>query len=356
MSFLDLAPLDWRDPRTREVRAVLANAYPDAPAARMICQDAGLGAPGLPSGNMTMLAWWHSVMNTLAGAALLRPLVEFAAGDPAAVQWQRRLRELLSDDPAVAAPGASSVPGPDWWKGAAEPPRLSVQRQLLARARYTSVRVARQVTDVAGSVARLELRFGNQPFHGTGFLIADRLLLTNHHNVEHDQLGPVTSVVADFDHEEQPPEEPVVRRGLVPDIVKCSAYDWAVIPLESPVARAPLALGSPFPTSEDDTLIIIQHPLGGVKQFTIDYLSVRHADDDVVQYLADTQKGSSGAPVFNSRMHVVALHHAEVAVQSGGTGPAPPTYRNEGVQIERVMAGLDCKGVPYCRRHGSTPA
>ena len=35
-----------------------------------------------------------------------------------------------------------------------------------------------------------------------------------------------------------------------------------------------------------------------------------YIDDRVVQYLADTQAGSSGSPVFNADGQLIGLHHA----------------------------------------------
>jgi V8-like Glu-specific endopeptidase len=70
---------------------------------------------------------------------------------------------------------------------------------------------------------------------------------------------------------------------------------------------------------------------------------VAYADDRLVQYLTDTLPGSSGAPVFDSDWHVVALHH------SGGwlTEPASKRvfFRNEGIHINAVLRGLAANGL-----------
>ncbi|MGB8191813.1 MAG: serine protease, partial [Chitinophagaceae bacterium] len=85
---------------------------------------------------------------------------------------------------------------------------------------------------------------------------------------------------------------------------------------------------------EQDFVNIIQHPLGGPKQIGIYNNLVMYADDDIVQYMTDTDSGSSGSPVMNSDWEVVALHH------SGGWIVDPKTQqsvrRNQGTNIKKV--------------------
>lgn len=84
----------------------------------------------------------------------------------------------------------------------------------------------------------------------------------------------------------------------------------------------------------DDFVNIIQHPLGGPKQIGIYNNLVMYSDDNIVQYMTDTQEGSSGSPVLNSDWEVVALHH------SGGWVDDPKTNekvrRNQGTNIKRI--------------------
>jgi len=87
-----------------------------------------------------------------------------------------------------------------------------------------------------------------------------------------------------------------------------------------------------------DWLNIIQHPQGGPKQIALYDNPIVFVDEDRVQYLTDTLPGSSGSPCFDSEWNVVALHH------SGGWLKEPGTkdryYRNEGIHVNRVIAGL----------------
>jgi S1-C subfamily serine protease len=133
----------------------------------------------------------------------------------------------------------------------------------------------------------------------------------------------------------------------VDKIVGDAKHDWAVVRLDTPVDRAPLALGTPFDVGIDDTVVIIQHPTGAFKQFALEPLAIRHVDADRVQYVADTQQGSSGSPVFNVRMQVIALHHAEAELTVDVQGKPETVWRNEGIRIERVMKGLKRAKIAY---------
>lgn len=66
-----------------------------------------------------------------------------------------------------------------------------------------------------------------------------------------------------------------------------------------------------------DPVNIIQHPQGRRKAIVVHnshflHLENNTQDDDFCWYSGDTDSGSSGAPVFNNRWEVVALHHKAV--------------------------------------------
>ena len=90
------------------------------------------------------------------------------------------------------------------------------------------------------------------------------------------------------------------------------------------------------PVRVDDRVYIIQHPSGAPKKIGMIHNVVRSVDDDVVQYLTDTEGGSSGSPVFNEQWGLVALHHQWVEATINGV----KEIRNQGRRIERVVAGL----------------
>lgn len=342
MSFLDDVPQDWTRPELPELRDLLVLAYRRPNAAEDLADQAGL-VPGTFPNFPTVRAIWTALIQELGNQKRLRLLVEKAANDPAAAAYRPRFLEFLGDHPIVATPEPVAA---NWWKGG-DLVNLYPERLMERRTRLMQIALAAWVTQASRSVARLILRFGNESGHGTGFLIGTDLLLTNHHNVVHPDFGNVTSVVAEFDHEEGFVGEPLVSKGKIASIDGDATHDWAIIQMEAPVDRPPLKLGTPYDVTTDDTVVIIQHPKGAYKQFSLEPLAIRHVDGERIQYVADTQQGSSGSPVFNSRMHVIALHHAEAEVTVNVKGKQETVWRNQGVHIDQVMKALENKGLKF---------
>jgi S1-C subfamily serine protease len=344
-------PPDSAPSELKELRDLLALAYPRPASGDQLARQAEI-ADGPYSILDNVREVWSAVIRDAIDQGKLRRLVEIAAKDPEAAAFQSRFVDILNEGPTEVAPRQpEEVAHSGWWKGddviPAVATRLFPERLIESRSRLLRIELAAAVVAAAPSVAKLSLQFSDQRVHGTGFLITEDRILTNHHNVVDKDFGKVTNVVAEFDHVEQPPDVPLRRTGSVKHIVGDEKDDWAVVPLASSVDRAPLKLGSIFDIAVNDTVIIIQHPSGAAKQFSLEPLGVRYEDDRVVQYVADTQVGSSGSPVFDSRMCVIALHHAEAASDVAVEGSKQIIWRNEGIRIDRVMDALRNQGIPF---------
>jgi hypothetical protein len=57
---------------------------------------------------------------------------------------------------------------------------------------------------------------------------------------------------------------------------------------------------------------VIQHPAGEPQQIAIRNNNITDIVDDFLHYAADTERGSSGSPVFNMQWELAALHHSGV--------------------------------------------
>jgi Trypsin-like peptidase domain len=200
--------------------------------------------------------------------------------------------------------------------------------------------------EASRAVVKLRMQFADAWYTGTAFLIAPSRLLTAHHNLVQSSGDNALQVTAQFNYErvlDGPEAEGNTVSCKVESIVGEAADDWAVIDLAEPRHNCPIARLSENPVRAEDRVAIIQHPNGMAKQVAMHNNLVTFANEARVQYLTDTLPGSSGAPVFDVKWRVVALHHA------GGDLTLPGTkqlvYRNQGIVIDKVRARMRALGV-----------
>jgi len=79
-------------------------------------------------------------------------------------------------------------------------------------------------------------------------------------------------------------------------------------------------------------LNLIHHPGGAPQQITLRNNALLARHQQLLHYAADTDEGSSGAPVFNDGWQLVALHHGGVESDDG--------WVNEGVRISAIIDWL----------------
>lgn len=231
----------------------------------------------------------------------------------------------------------------------------------------------------AKAVCRIKtLSFGNgPPDYATGFLIAPGLLLTNHHVLPDAETA--SRSLAEFDYELD--GHFVEKRGRIFPFVPAEAFytdaslDFAVVAI-SPMAHdgTPVADFGVLPLIPEsgkgiagEYVSIIQHPGGGTKQVVVRENRIIALDarrfpavgSDFIHYTADTERGSSGAPVFNDQWDLVAVHHKAIAdrndkgkvLKRGPDGhdlvwtpadgeEAKKWIANEGVRVSRIWAHL----------------
>ena len=100
---------------------------------------------------------------------------------------------------------------------------------------------------------------------------------------------------------------------------------------------------------------IIQHPRGNYKQVAIRNNLLTFRTDRALLYEADTEVGSSGAPVFSDLWGVVALHHfgkPSIAKLDAPGARDVPVNANEGIRISAIHAALVAQpaGLPTAQR------
>jgi endonuclease G, mitochondrial len=204
----------------------------------------------------------------------------------------------------------------------------------------------------ANAVCRIVFRDGRP--QGTGWLISDRLLITNNHVIP--TAAAARGFLAEFDYERSPDgtARPVTRFEL--DAVTFfetdheDDLDYTILALGRRVMgqKTPASLGriqlssTPNRHAIGEYVNIIQHPNGDFKQIVLHENRIVTRLDKVLHYLTDTLGGASGSPVFNLRCEVVALHHW------GGPhrqvrdrfGRLVDQNANEGIRVSTIMEEL----------------
>lgn len=174
---------------------------------------------------------------------------------------------------------------------------------------------------VRGCVGRLRFHTPRGRAYATGFLVAPGLLLTNHHVFA--DAAAARGAVVEFDYRfDVAGRLPASANefALEPErfFVSDAALDFAAVALADTgllagriAERGHLRLiPEPGKAKVGEFVTIVQHPDGEPMRIALRENQVVRLQDDgpFIEYAADTAHGSSGAPVFNDSLQVVALH------------------------------------------------
>jgi V8-like Glu-specific endopeptidase len=189
-------------------------------------------------------------------------------------------------------------------------------------------------------------------YSGTGWLITKELLITNQHVINARNDNEPDALPADFALQG---EQTIVDFDFNADesegIAVCSSkteaadkqLDYAIIRLKKPVDRLiPARLLQQISVSlvEPQPVNIIQHPLGHAKKVAFRNNHIFESVDSRVRYFTDTEKGSSGSPVFNDNWQVIALHRASQLVDNVNYQGKNTGWVNEGVPLIAIFDHL----------------
>ncbi|MFG1352078.1 trypsin-like peptidase domain-containing protein [Xanthobacter autotrophicus] len=193
---------------------------------------------------------------------------------------------------------------------------------------------------------------------GTGFLVSRNILLTNHHVLNTPDVA--VSARVEFNYEISPdallngdgrtlPASQVFKLDPARFFITsptADGLDYTFVRIDEAASQAfgtiPLERSS-FTVNKSDQAFVIHHPDGQHKQVSFDDSDVVGMDTTVIHYTSDTLGGSSGAPVFDRRGRLIALHHASRR-WSGETEDGKPIDRiNEGIKIAAIALDLETR-------------
>jgi endonuclease G, mitochondrial len=191
-------------------------------------------------------------------------------------------------------------------------------------------------------------------WQGTGFMISDRLFMTNKHII-FDPIGAKDFFV-EFNYELNDMKIPksITAFALSPETLFVSSpdyyLDFSIVAIGTRICGegdlvdfgySPIS-NKDMPTKPEGANII-HHPRGGYKQITKLQNQIVAVGPDVLHYYADTDVGSSGAPVFNDNWDLIALHHwgAPTRTAYAPNGEPGPNDTKEGVRISAIVEKIN---------------
>jgi hypothetical protein len=323
----------WPQEKLTVLRRVLCGLYPMQEDALRIVKDSKLD-PAYVAFDRKAINTWFSILDEADKRGRVRDLIEYVLIEYPDHETLLKLRGE-GDAPVLAqAPDVGQLPWNDQRAGATLEKIIGKQSALVPVS-FLRIGVRR-----AQAVARVGFPGG----YGTGFIvqgIAGDLLVTNHHVLPDAVFAK--SAVAEFNYED--PSEGVSAESesfpLAPGegFVTDTANDWTAVRVAGqPSAKwGVLALASRKP-KVNDRVNIIQHPGGARKRLSYFHNLLVYAGETRLQYLTDTEPGSSGSPIFDAGWNLVGVHHSGGYVTEPGTSQT--YYRNQGIHIDVVLAGL----------------
>jgi len=187
---------------------------------------------------------------------------------------------------------------------------------------------------------------------GTAWMLAPRLMITNHHVINARLAEEAAAAPTDFERQAKESfvefdldssDSVTVQIKVASVIASSKDLDYAIVRLQSDPGRRSLRLR---PSRIDFTpatylpVNIVQHPRGLPKRIAVRNNLLTSADADTIRYFTDTDSGSSGSPVCDDNWRVIGLHRGAQFVDGVTYQGKASAYVNFGSQIQAVLDDL----------------
>ncbi|MCA9996566.1 MAG: trypsin-like peptidase domain-containing protein [Anaerolineales bacterium] len=316
-----------------ELQKELANIYWEKTDARRVAMGAGIRTARISFNDRSDLTW-QTILERAIAEERLMALVELArAENPGVALFQKLTEAQLLEVPLPAVPDEA-------WEGPTESGQL--EKILGAQSTLLPVNFLEKGLQLSSSVGRIVRADGRR---GTGFLIANNILITSNHVLPTAEAAAKARVEFSYPQTVEDREAPVESYAFDPTAVFLTSPqdseggdNWTAVRVAgNPNAKwGAVTLGKANPTV-GDRAIIIQHSGGGQRQIAFYHNVVVAVTERYVQYLTDTRAESSGSPVFDGNWQLIAIHHLGGSYEPNSKHNR---WRNQGVHVNRVVERL----------------
>jgi len=220
---------------------------------------------------------------------------------------------------------------------------------------FTGVSFFQRGRTAANAVARVAWNT-NRP-RDSGFMVSDRLFITNNHVIPNPDVARQLHV--EFDYELDIHEVPVnmTSFAFAPDVFFVTdgveGLDFTLIAIGDRLqgARELASYGNCALSDASDkhaigeVVNVVQHPNGRYKEVVLRENRLVARAPQALHYVAATLPGSSGSPVFNNQWQVVALHHWGGPFRDliDDAGQRVPREVNEGIRISSIVQAIKAR-------------
>jgi V8-like Glu-specific endopeptidase len=322
---------EWDRQAIIALRETLARLYSSQVDIWRVAEDAGLDPARIASDPVPINTWFLILKDAARRPGAIDSIIRVALSD-------YPQNDALLQAVAGVPPSPLAAPEPADWHGPRGPQleKIIGRESTLVPISYLEIGLAR-----SRAVAKVRRADGSA---GTGFLISGGTLITNNHVLPDVRVARGATAIFNYQDTAEGLSAAVDERRLaLDDWFRTSVEDdWSAVRVagDPQVAWGALDL-VPTTIRAGDRVNIIQHPGGLQKQVSFYSNFVVFVGANRVQYLTDTEPGSSGSPVFDREWNVVALHHSGGWVREPGTQDSNRLfYRNEGILIDAVISGL----------------
>lgn len=256
------------------------------------------------------------------------------------------------------------------------------RERILGQADFQDVFILKRLAQYARCVGRVVLPNG----FGTGWLIGENLMITNHHVLPNRRIAARSCIIMDYERREDGLPQNGETFNLRPDLFfitpretdgeeEFRELDFTIVGVE-PVGQNGNKLsdytyikldGGLGKVLEGENCILIQHPGGDYKKVVLRETRLLKVGDipgadDHIFYESDTLPGSSGSPVFAlGTGEVVALHNAGVPrmdsrgnylkkngdiFKNGDDEEDVDWMANQGVRVSKLVEAIGTLALP----------